>query len=112
MTYNYSMGKRTQRNSPRHPRKKPFPRISHQQCRTLIRDRLANGRQTTRHNHPNAHKLRPVLHSETLECPICLQTLLWPVLAECGHLFCLPCAEDLSRHDFGCGMCRNFEPCF
>jgi hypothetical protein len=75
------MGKRTQRNTPAPPRKKLHPRISHQQCRTLIRDRLANGRQRTRHSHPNAQKMQALLQSEALECPICLQTLLWPVLA-------------------------------
>jgi hypothetical protein len=31
------------------------------------------------------------------------------VLTDCGHLFCLPCAEDLAKNNYACGMCRGFE---
>jgi hypothetical protein len=106
------MGKRTLRNTPAAPRNSSRPRISRRDCRAIIKARLANGRQTPPHTRPDARRLQAVVQGQALECPICLQTLLWPVLAECGHLFCLPCAEDLGRHDFGCGMCRHFEPCF
>ena len=43
---------------------------------------------------------------------MCLQLLLKPVLTECGHLFCLPCAEDLAKNNYGCGICRSYEPTY
>lgn len=47
-----------------------------------------------------------------LECPICLQLFLKPVLAECGHIFCLTCAEDLAKNDYPCGICHDNEPTY
>lgn len=47
-----------------------------------------------------------------LECPICLQLFLRPVLAECGHIFCLTCAEDLAKNDYPCGICHHNEPTY
>ena len=43
---------------------------------------------------------------EILNCPICLETLLVPTLTECGHSFCLPCAEESLRHRGTCSLCR------
>ena len=44
------------------------------------------------------------------ECAICLQTLLKPVTAPCGHIFCLPCAEQLATNHYACGVCKSHKP--
>lgn len=106
------MGKRTQRRTPNSAQTPHSKLLSRKGCRQAVRARLAAGRSGQRREEPASDRLRQVLQEAALECPICLQTLLWPVLAECGHLFCLPCAEELSRHDYACGMCRNFEPAY
>ncbi|MCB0368874.1 MAG: hypothetical protein KDD45_05335 [Bdellovibrionales bacterium] len=36
--------------------------------------------------------MRSLVNEEVLECSVCLQLMLSPVLAQCGHSFCLSCA--------------------
>ena len=59
---------------------------------------------------PHAAKLRELVNEEVLSCSICLELLLSPVLAQCGHAFCLHCAEDLASHGFACGICHSHHP--
>lgn len=104
------MGKSTHRRGETNAEKVERPRISRKACRLFVRAKLAGKRGGCKRETVSAHKLQEVLHEETFECPICLQTFLWPVIAECGHTFCLPCAEKLAQHDYSCGMCHSFEP--
>ena len=106
------MGERTYRRTANSAGTSHSKRISRKGCRLVVRARLAAGRGERCREEPAGDRLQEVLQEAALECPICLQTLLWPVLAECGHLFCQPCAEELSRHDYACGMCRHFEPTY
>lgn len=106
------MGKSTQRRGRRNAATTAHPRISWKTCGAAARAALAKSRKACERERASAHRMRLLLSEEALECPVCLQTLLWPVLAECGHHFCLPCAEELARHDYACGMCHSFEPSF
>ncbi|CAG01686.1 unnamed protein product, partial [Tetraodon nigroviridis] len=45
-------------------------------------------------------------------CPVCLQTAVFPVQTNCGHLFCAPCLIAYWRHGswlaaISCPMCRQ-----
>ena len=53
-----------------------------------------------------------MLNEEMLSCSICLQLLLFPVLAQCGHTFCRHCSEDLARNGFACGICHSHLPSY
>ncbi|CAD8123164.1 unnamed protein product [Paramecium sonneborni] len=45
---------------------------------------------------------------QLLNCPICLQTLLYPVTLACGHSFCKPCLCDkyFYQNFNSCPICR------
>ena len=47
----------------------------------------------------------------SLECPICTDILLDPIILECGHTFCLHCfAHDCDRRNSAtlvCCLCRD-----
>ncbi|MCB1084324.1 MAG: hypothetical protein KDK61_08425 [Simkania sp.] len=47
------------------------------------------------------------MDEEVLTCSVCLQLLLSPVQAQCGHPFCLSCAEDLAKNGFACAICHS-----
>ena len=49
----------------------------------------------------------PLMTSEELTCPICLEIAVLPTLTDCGHLFCLHCAEDTFITDKACAVCRR-----
>lgn len=53
-----------------------------------------------------------MLNEEILSCSICLQLLMCPVLAQCGHTFCLHCSEDLAKNGFACGICHSHLPSY
>ena len=45
------------------------------------------------------------------ECSICLDSLAWPVITHCAHIFCKKCIESVIKLDsvFGakCPLCRR-----
>ncbi|KAM6963024.1 E3 ubiquitin-protein ligase RNF170 [Aplochiton taeniatus] len=53
----------------------------------------------------------PVGHKDW-HCPVCLQTAIFPVQTNCGHLFCAPCLISYWRHGswldaISCPLCRQ-----
>ena len=61
---------------------------------------------------PNLDQIQSLINEDVLTCTICLQLLLSPVLAQCGHSFCRVCAEDLANHGFACGICHSHQPSY
>ncbi|TMS19875.1 E3 ubiquitin-protein ligase RNF170 [Larimichthys crocea] len=50
--------------------------------------------------------------SRDWHCPVCLQTVSFPVQTNCGHLFCAPCLITYWRHGswldaISCPLCRQ-----
>ncbi|XP_053716037.1 RING-HC_RNF170 domain-containing protein [Synchiropus splendidus] len=50
--------------------------------------------------------------SQDGSCPVCLQTVTFPVQTNCGHLFCAPCLMACWRHGswldaVSCPLCRQ-----
>jgi len=47
-----------------------------------------------------------------LECPVCLERFRRPVLLNCGHSLCTPCASSLAqgRQSISCPTCRQSTP--
>ena len=79
---------------------------------TLAKQKLI--RKDSTHSPPifTKHHMKQLVTEDILECSICLQLMLTPVLAQCGHSFCLLCAEDLATHGFACGICHTHYPTF
>lgn len=60
----------------------------------------------------NLDQIHSLINEDVLTCSICLQLLLSPVLAQCGHSFCRACAEDLANNGFACGICHSHQPSY
>lgn len=44
------------------------------------------------------------------ECAICLQSCVYPVRLQCGHVFCFLCVKGASWHSKRCALCRQEVP--
>jgi hypothetical protein len=44
---------------------------------------------------------------EDLNCAICLEILVWPVLTGCGHAFCYQCLDESLLFSSNCPICRE-----
>lgn len=44
---------------------------------------------------------------ETFECPICLESAVFPIRISCGHIFCFLCVKGAAQQVYNCPMCRQ-----
>ncbi|GFN77259.1 E3 ubiquitin-protein ligase rnf146-like [Plakobranchus ocellatus] len=61
----------------------------------------------------NGHKCRPSGKDEdetSLECPVCLQTCIYPVQLPCRHIFCFLCVKGVASRSKRCALCRQQIP--
>lgn len=106
------MGKNPRKPAaPRKPKHTLLP-LSSPILANLAKTRLI--KKTPSHSLPIIHpdQLGALVDDEVLTCSICLQLFMSPVLAECGHPFCLVCAEDLATYGFACGICHSHQPTY
>ena len=86
------MGKNTRKPAqPRKPKNTPLPRSS-PTLALFAKHKLIRKTPAHLQQHPHSDRIRSLLNEDLLTCSICLQLLLSPVLAQCGHSFCLTCA--------------------
>ena len=78
----------------------------------LVKTKLIRKPLSSTPSEVDTHHFRVLVNEDVLTCAICLQLLLSPVLTECGHSFCLACAEDLANNGFSCGICHSHQPNF
>ncbi|CAL1547166.1 unnamed protein product [Lymnaea stagnalis] len=48
--------------------------------------------------------------AEVLECPVCLQTCIYPVQLPCRHIFCFLCVKGVASRSKRCALCRQQIP--
>ncbi|QQP49147.1 RING finger protein 146, partial [Caligus rogercresseyi] len=48
-----------------------------------------------------------VPESDSLECPVCLQSAVQPVKLPCKHIFCFLCVKGASAQNQACPLCRS-----
>jgi hypothetical protein len=73
--------------------KNAFTPLTYHQLKELVKTKIIS--KTSPKNslsRTNTHNIIELLNEELLTCSICLELLLSPVLADCGHTFCLKCA--------------------
>lgn len=104
------MPKRSQKKGETSSRKKRFESLGYKAYRNLVKQKFLRKRKLCVSDETVNIRLKGVMREEMLECPICLQLLLRPVAAECGHVFCLTCAEELANKKYACGICHIHEP--
>ncbi|RUS79390.1 hypothetical protein EGW08_012850 [Elysia chlorotica] len=46
----------------------------------------------------------------SLECPVCLQTCIYPVQLPCRHIFCFLCVKGVASRSKRCALCRQQIP--
>lgn len=46
----------------------------------------------------------------TLECPVCLQSCIYPVQLPCRHIFCFLCVKGVASRSKRCALCRQQIP--
>ena len=93
---------------PKAPLQQLSPRGLREKTKTKF---ISKGRQQL-NPQLQSSRISELLSEEILSCSICLQLLLWPAFAQCGHSFCLCCAEDLARNGFACGICHTHLPSY
>ncbi|XP_005107732.1 E3 ubiquitin-protein ligase rnf146 [Aplysia californica] len=49
-------------------------------------------------------------NSNALECPVCLQTCIYPVQLPCMHIFCFLCVKGVANRSTRCALCRQQIP--
>lgn len=45
-----------------------------------------------------------------MECPVCLQTCIYPVQLPCRHIFCFLCVKGVASRSKRCALCRQQIP--
>lgn len=48
--------------------------------------------------------------SSAFECPVCLQSLSFPVQLPCRHIFCFLCVKGVANRSKRCALCRQVIP--
>lgn len=106
------MGKTTRK--PAAPRKSKFTSLPHgsQTLVHLAKTKLISKTPRDLSEILCADRIRGLVDEEVLTCSVCLQLLLVPVLTQCGHCFCMGCAEDLAKNGFACAICHSHEPTY
>lgn len=57
----------------------------------------------------NGHLLQAICGVDTFLCSICCEVMVGPTIIECGHSFCVECAEKYADYNTTCPICRNVQ---
>ncbi|XP_013082218.1 E3 ubiquitin-protein ligase rnf146-like isoform X1 [Biomphalaria glabrata] len=61
-------------------------------------------------NTSDSHGLEGSGDDNVLECPVCLQTCIYPVQLPCRHIFCFLCVKGVANRSKRCALCRQQIP--
>ncbi len=87
------MARKTRKQTAKEDKTNPHKIISKKHFRHLLKKQLKKRSEDNLPASTNLlNKLDSLVDEETLTCTICLQLFINPVLAQCGHAFCLGCA--------------------
>lgn len=106
------MARTSRKTAPKPSRRRSADALTRKQLRDIVKNKMVEKSTLRGRAVISWERLNRFVSEETLSCSICLQLLLKPVLGQCGHTFCLPCAEDLALHNYACGICHSHAPTF
>lgn len=110
--YYFKMGKTTKKTGAGRKPKQTFIRLPIPTLREKTKSKYITKRDRGDKSELILPRISKLLNEEILSCSICLQLLLRPVLAQCGHSYCLFCSEDLAKNGYACGICHTHLPTY